>query len=139
MKKCNLYKEDIKEIIRLVIMGSLGLGLSILFIALYQLYNIKAVTITTGIVSLLYMVICIIIIGKKIFLPKNSVIATIVIPLIYTAIIFAVLLLIERKRIPDNPMRVLDCFLWAVYTMPAFIVVIAIIVIIVLAIGYVGS
>lgn len=137
MSKSNkLSKEDKVSIIRLVIIGTLGLGISILFIFLYQKYNNSALTIITAVLSLAFMVGSLIIISKKELIFKNTTRAAILFPLCYIALIFAFLLFVEQKRIPDNPMRVLDCFLWAVYTMPAFIIVLAILLLVIIAIAY---
>ena len=107
--KHKLPKEDIISIIRLICLGIAGLGLSILFIFLYEKYNNLLLTICTAVFSLIYIVL-----------------------------IFGFLLFIEHKRIPDNPMRILDCFLWSVYTMPAFIVVMLIVVLIMVGMAYAG-
>lgn len=137
MSKSNkLSKEDKVSIIRLVIIGALGLEISILFIFLYQKYNNSALTIITAVLSLAFMVGSLIIISKKELIFKNTTRAAILFPLCYIALIFAFLLFVEQKRIPDNPMRVLDCFLWAVYTMPAFIIVLAILLLVIIAIAY---
>lgn len=136
--KYKLPKEDIISIIRLICLGIAGLGLSILFIFLYEKYNNLLLTICTAVFSLIYMVGSVVIISKKDLIFQNTTKAAILFPLIYIVLIFGFLLFIEHKRIPDNPMRILDCFLWSVYTMPAFIVVMLIVVLIMVGMAYAG-
>ena len=136
--KYKLSKEDIISIIRLITLGIIGLGLTILFIFLYEKYNSLALTICTAIFSLVYMVLSLLIINKKDFVFQNTLKMAILFPLIYTLIVFGFLLFIEHKSIPDNPMRILDCFLWSIYTMPSFIVVMAILSLIKIVISYAG-
>lgn len=136
--KYKLPKEDIISIIRLICLGIAGLGLSILFIFLYEKYHNLSLTICTAVFSLIYMVGSVVIISKKDLIFQNTTKAAVLFPLIYTILIFCFLLFIEHKRIPDNPMRILDCFLWFVYTMPAFIVVMLIVVLVMVGMAYAG-
>ena len=133
-----LSKEDKISIIRLIVLGVIGLGLTILFIFLYEKFNNLILTISTAVISLIYMVGALVIISKKDLVFQNTVKTAILFPLIYTLIVFAFLLFVEHKRIPDNPMRISDCFLWSVYTMPSFIVVMAILSLIMIVISYAG-
>ena len=133
-----LSKEDKISIIRLIVLGMIGLGLSRLFIFLYERFNDVIVTITTSIISLLFMVLSIIFISKKDFVFENTTKTAVMFPLIYTLIAFALLLFVEHKIIPENPIHILDCFLWAVYTMPSFIIVLVILSLIMIVISYAG-
>lgn len=65
MKNNKLSKEDIKSIIRVIIIGLLGVALSVLFIWLYIKYYNTYITILTGVISLTYMMVSVIIISKK--------------------------------------------------------------------------
>ena len=133
-----LSKEDKISIIRLIVLGVIGLGLTILFIFLYEKFNNVILTISTAVISLIYMVGALVIISKKDFVFQNNVKAAILFPLIYALIVFAFLLFVEHKRIPENPIRILDCFLWAIYTMPSFIIVLIILSLIMIVISYAG-
>ena len=133
-----LSKEDKISIIRLIVLGVIGLGLTILFIFLYEKFNNVILTISTAVISLIYMVGALVIISKKDFVFQNNVKVAILFPLIYTLIVFAFLLFVEHKRIPENPIRILDCFLWAIYTMPSFIIVLIILSLIMIVISYAG-
>ena len=62
MKNNKLSKEDIKSIIRVIIIGLIGTALSVLFIWLYIKYHNTYITIFTGIISLTYMIVSVIII-----------------------------------------------------------------------------
>ena len=136
--KYKLTKEDFISIVRLICLGIVGLGLSILFIFLYEKYHNLSLTICTAVFSLIYMVGSVVIISKKDLIFLNTTKAAVLFPLIYTILIFCFLLFIEQKRIPNNPMRILDCFLWSVYTMPAFIVVMLIVALVMVGMAYAG-
>lgn len=86
--KYKLSKEDIISIIRLITLGIIGLGLTILFIFLYEKYNSLALTICTAIFSLVYIVLSLLIINKKDFVFQNTLKMAILFPLIYTLIVF---------------------------------------------------
>lgn len=138
MNNNKLSKEDIKSIIRVIIIGLLGVALSVLFIWLYIKYHNIYITIFTGIISLTYMIVSVIIISKKDFIFENTVKAVILFPLIYTIIIFAFLIFIKHKFILDNPIIILDCFMYAIYMMPSFLAVMAILLLVAVAMCYAG-
>ena len=138
MKNSKLSKEDIKSIIRVIIIGLLGVALSVLFIWLYIKYHNTYITIFTGIISLTYMIVSVIIISKKDLIFENTVKAAILFPLIYTIIIFAFLIFIKHNFILDNPIIILDCFMYAIYMMPSFLAVMAILILVVVAMSYAG-
>ena len=133
-----LYKEDKKEILAVSLVGLLGLGLSILFFYLYNHANYTWLTIVSAVVSYAYMSGCIFIYGKDQALFQYRLKWSLLLPIIYTTVIFLFLLFIEQKGIPENPSRVLDCLLWAVYTMPAFIIVIALALLVLAGLAYGG-
>lgn len=138
MKNNKLSKEDIKSIIRVIIIGLLGVALSVLFIWLYIKYYNTYITILTGVISLTYMMVSVIIISKKDFIYENTTKAAILFPIIYTIIIFAFLIFIKHKFILDNPIIILDCFMYAVYMMPSFLTVMAILLLVLVAMAYAG-
>ena len=138
MKNNKLSKEDIKSIIRVIIIGLLGVALSVLFIWLYIKYYNTYITILTGVISLTYMMVSVIIISKKDFIFENTTKVAILFPIIYTIIIFAFLIFIKHKFILDNPIIILDCFMYAVYMMPSFLIVMAILLLVLVAMAYAG-
>lgn len=138
MNNNKLSKEDIKSIIRVIIIGLLGVALSVLFILLYIKYHNTYITIFTGIISLTYMIVSVIILSKKDLIFENTVKAVILFPLIYTIIIFAFLIFIKHKFILDNPIIILDFFMYAIYMMPSFLAVMAILLLVAVAMCYAG-
>ena len=138
MKNNKLSKEDIKSIIRIIIIGLLGVALSVLFIWLYIKYHNTYITILTGVISLTYMIVSVIIINIKDLIFENTVKAAILFPVIYTIIIFAFLIFIKHKFILDNPIIILDCFMYAVYMMPSFLAVMAILLLVAVGMCYAG-
>ena len=129
MKKCRLYKEDIFSIICISILGLIGLGLTILFIYLYHTYNNITTNVLCAIFSLIYMefVVVLICIREKESL-LNTLKVSIFLPLIYIVIVFVFLVIVGLKPIFENPQVILNCLMWTIYSMPAFIIVVAILV-----------
>lgn len=84
------------------------------------------------------MIVSVIIISKKDLIFENTVNAVILFPLIYTIIIFAFLIFIKHKFILDNPIIILDCFMYAIYMMPSFLAVMAILLLVAVAMSYAG-
>lgn len=131
-----LNKDDVISIIRVLILGLFGIGITILFIYLYHRYDNLVFTITTAFLSLIYMIGCIIYLILKENINLGILKTCILFPLIYLIIVFIVLIFVEQNTIKENPIRVLDCFMWAVYAMPAFIIVILLLLLILWAISY---
>lgn len=118
MKMC---KEDIITIIKSCIFGVIGVGLSVLFIFLYEKYDNLIITIHTAIISLIYMVVTLVVIDKEVMIFNR--LALVITPIFYTVILFALFCLFGKSAMADNPIMVLHFFLWSVYLMPSFIVV----------------
>lgn len=131
-------KEDKISILRLTIISLFGVGLSVLFIFLYYKFNNIIMTILTLLLSLVFTIGTILFINKKENIFVNIKKAVVFFPLIYTTIVFAFLLFIEQKRIFENASKILDCLIWAVYTMPSFMIVILIVMLLLLMLGYAG-
>ena len=129
MKKCRLFKEDILSIICISILGLIGLGLTILFIYLYHTYNNITTNVLCAIFSLIYMefVVVLICIREKESL-LNTLKVAVFLPLIYIVIVFVFLVIVGLKPILENPQVILNCLMWTIYSMPAFIIVIAVII-----------
>lgn len=138
MKNKKIPKEDVNSIIRIVILGLLGVILSILFIWSYIKYHNIYITIISGLLSLVYMVFSLIIINNKDLVFENTKKSAILFPIIYTIIIFAFLVFINYKITLDNPIVILDCFLYAVYMMPSYLAVMAALILILAAMSYAG-
>ena len=134
-----LYKKDRLAIATYSIVGVVGLGLTILFIYLYNTYHNLTLTIITSILSFAYMIgVFIVIFVKDSTMVKRPVLFTILFPLIYISIVFLILLFLMHKAIPENPMIILDFLFWAIYTVPAFIVVIFLLILLLIGMGYAG-
>lgn len=129
MKKCRLYKEDILSIICISILGLIGLGLTILFIYLYHTYNNITTNVLCAIFSLIYMEFVVVLISIR---EKESLLNTlkvsVFLPLIYIVIVFVFLFIVGLKPILENPQVILNCLMWTIYSMPAFIIVIAVVI-----------
>ena len=129
MKKCRLFKEDILSIICISILGLIGLGLTILFIYLYHTYNNITTNVLCAIFSLIYMEFVVVLISIR---EKESLLNTlkvsVFLPLIYIVIVFVFLFIVGLKPILENPQVILNCLMWTIYSMPAFIIVVAILI-----------
>ena len=129
MKKCRLYKEDIFSIICISILGLIGLGLTILFIYLYHTYNDITTNVLCAVFSLIYMEFVVLLICIK---EKESLLNTlkvaVFLPVIYILIVFIVLVILGLGPIIENPIMLLNCLMWTIYSMPAFIIVIAVVI-----------
>ena len=129
MKKCRLFKEDILSIICISILGLIGLGLTILFIYLYHTYNNITTNVLCAIFSLIYMEFVVVLISIR---EKESLLNTlkvsVFLPLIYIVIVFVFLFIVGLKPILENPQVILNCLMWTIYSMPAFIIVIAVVI-----------
>ena len=134
-----LYKKDKLAIATYSIVGVVGLGLTILFIYLYNTYHNLTLTIITSILSFAYMIgFFIVMFVKDSTMVKRPVLFTILFPMIYISIVFLILLFLMHKAIPENPMIILDFLFWAIYTVPAFIVVIFLLILLLIGMGYAG-
>ena len=128
-------KADVASILRLVVLGTIGLGLSVLFLWLHSNFNNTIVTIITAILSPTYMVGCVAFINKKESIYQSTLKASVAFPLGYITIVFTLLFALFFDVIKENTIMLLDCFLWSIYTMPAFIVVMVIVFLIMLLFG----
>ena len=129
MKKSKLYKEEIFTIICISILGLIGLGLTILFIYLYHTYNNITTNVLCAIFSLIYMEFVVVLICNR---EKESLLNTlkvaVFLPLIYIVIVFIVFVILGLEPIIENPVMLLNCLMWTIYSMPAFIIVIAVLI-----------
>ena len=129
MKKCRLYKEEIFTIICISILGLIGLGLTILFIYLYHTYNDITTNVLCAVFSLIYMEFVVVLICIK---EKESLLNTlkvaVFLPVIYIFIVFIILVILGLEPIIENPIMLLNCLMWTIYSMPAFIIVIAVVI-----------
>ena len=119
------YKERVKQIREIIIILSialLGLGLSILFLTMYHNDSNITSNVITGIISYFYMSISIFILCKlNDEEHRKTFLYMFLLPIIYVAIAFIALLLLG-----DNKNMILEYLFWAIYSMPAFIIVIVI-------------
>ncbi|MBQ7378997.1 MAG: hypothetical protein IJW70_04865 [Clostridia bacterium] len=137
MKKRNkLTAKEKREYLTLALLALAGAGLSVLFILQYSLMSNTALTILSSILSFAYMAGSMLLLGKTGTPPVKNWKTAILFPLSYTVIVFLILLFLMQKQIPENPMRILDCLMWSIYSMPSFIIVIALIVLVLAAMAY---
>ncbi len=136
MKKLKELSENDQIILCAVVLSLVGAGLSALFFLQYIKWNNTVLTVATAVFSLAYMTGSMILLGKM-----NSAIdlnwkVPVLFPLSYIAIVFLILLFLVHKQIPENPMRILDCLMWSIYTMPSFIIVIVLVILVIAAMSY---
>ena len=58
----------------------------------------------------------------------NTLKVAVFLPVIYIFIVFVVLVILGLGPIIENPIMLLNCLMWTIYSMPAFIIVIAVII-----------
>lgn len=136
MKKLKDLSENSQIMLCAVVLALAGAGLSALFFLQYIKWNNTFLTIATAIFSFAYMAGSIVLLQKMDSAIDFSWKIPVLFPLSYTAIVFLILLFLVHKQIPDNPMRILDCLMWSIYTMPSFIIVIALVALVMVAMSY---
>lgn len=129
--------EDIKDSIGLGICGIGGTGLSVLFILLYINRNNLSFTIISGIVSYLFMMVSIFIYNIRNHNNiKKNILYSIILPIVYIGIVFCILIFFMSKKISADKSVLIDCLMYAIYTMPAFILVICILFLAMICLSY---
>lgn len=120
---------DRLEILFTIISAIIGLGLTILFIYLYKNKNNLYLNIINTIISYLYMQIFLSIEMKNFINDKfKSYLWSLLIPIIYGLIVFVFLLfIIVFNNINADSSLVLNCLMWSIYSMPSFLLVIGLI------------
>ncbi len=136
MKKLKDLSESSQIMLCAIVLALAGAGLSALFFLQYIKWNNPSLTIATAIFSFAYMAGSIILLEKMDSAIDFSWKLPVLFPLSYTAIVFLILLFLVHKQIPNNPTRILDCLMWSIYTMPSFIIVIALVALVMVAMSY---
>ena len=135
--KRKISKTDVVEILKMIGFALLGVGLSTCEYILYNSLNLVWLNILMSIFSVLYMsVSCYILSRLADFERKKSIIISIVLPIVYWLIAFVALIILNNANIPDISTRLVVCTYWAFYAMPAFILVISLLVLLFLGAGY---
>ncbi len=138
MKKRNkLTAKEKREYLTLALLALAGAGLSVLFILQYNLIGNTTLTILAAILSFAYMAGSMLLLGKTGTHPEKNWKTAVLFPPSYTVIIFLILLFLMHKQISENPMRIPDCLMWSIYTMPSFIMIILLVVLVMAALSYV--
>ena len=110
------------ETITILACALIGLGLSIFFLYLYSKENNLTRSIITAIISYIYMSLSIYMLLKMNKEDKKKTILSMLLwPVIYVVIVFIVLLLLG-----DNQNMILEYIFWAIYSMPAFIIIVVV-------------
>ena len=127
------YISDVQSTVCIIVSAVLGLALSILFMYLYfKRYN-KNITIITGIISYVHMAVSIFVLCNIYDVEfKRKVLWPIGLPILYVIILFVALIIICNER----PEYFMNLFMISVYTMPAFLIVVAITLLILVALSY---
>ena len=120
--------EDIKDAVGFISCGVIGIGLSVLFILTYINDKSFTPTLIMSVVSYIYMLVSIFIYNFRNHVDtKKNILYSLILPIIYTTIVFIILLLININDLKGNGILVLDLLVYSLLSMPAFILVIAII------------
>lgn len=115
-------KKNVIETITILACALIGLGLSIFFLYLYSKENNLTRSIITAIISYIYMSLSIYMLLKMNKEDKKKTILSMLLwPVIYVVIVFIVLLLLG-----DNQNMILEYIFWAIYSMPAFIIIVVV-------------
>ena len=136
--KRKISKTDVVEILKMIGFALFGVGLSTCEYILYNWLNLVWLNILMAIFSVLYMTVsCYILSRLSDFERKKSSIISIVLPIVYWLIVFVALIILNNAYIPDISTRLVVCTYWAFYAMPAFILVISLLVLLFLGAGHV--
>lgn len=135
--KRKISKTDVVEILKMIGFALFGVGLSTCEYILYNWLNLVWLNILMAIFSVSYMMVsCYILSRLADFERKKSSIISIVLPIVYWLIVFVVLIILNNANIPDISTRLVVCTYWAFYAMPAFILLISLLVLLFLGAGY---
>ena len=135
--KKKISKTDVVEILKMIGFVLFGVGLSTCEYILYNWLNIVWLNILMAIFSALYMAVSCYILSRLADTErKKSSIISIVLPIVYWLIVFVALIILNNAYIPDISTRLVVCTYWAFYAMPAFILVISLLVLLFVGAGY---
>ena len=125
-------RKQVYETLIVLAIALLGLGLSILFISLYYKENNFTRNVITVLISYCYMSVSIFILCKINDEESKKIIPYMIVgPIVYVTIAFIALLLIG-----DNKNMILEYLFWAIYSMPAFIIVVVVALLLMTASSY---
>ena len=120
--------EDIKDTIGFISCGVIGIGLSVLFILTYINNKSFTPTLVMSIVSYIYMLVSIFIYNFRNHVDtKKNILYSSILPIIYTTIVYIILLILNIKNLKGNGMLALDLLVYSLLSMPAFILVVAVV------------
>jgi hypothetical protein len=133
----NHIVKDSKENIYLALNIVLGLGLSSICFFLYNLINLKWLNILMAVFSIVFMLVsCLFLSLGMDGSRKKSLIVSVIFSLVYWGVVFVFLLIINQNSIPDIGQRVVNSTYYAIYAMPAYIVVVIVAFLIMAAASY---
>lgn len=131
--------EDIKDAVGFISCGVIGIGLSVLFILTYINDKSFTPTLIMSVVSYIYMLISIFIYNFRNHVDtKKNILYSLILPIIYTTIVFIILLLININDLKGNGILVLDLLVYSLLSMPAFIFVVSGICLFLFLLSFVG-
>lgn len=125
--KYNNKREGKFDIIFLILYVLFGLGLTILFIYLFNKGIDLKYIIINGVISFLYMALSLF--GVLVSENMNKLKAlmwSILVPIIYTIVLFVILFFLSDFNTSTESL--INYIMWSIYTMPSFILVIALVV-----------
>ena len=133
------YKVKKRNIIKQIIFYScalIGLGLSIWFFNIYYNNKNQNTLIILSIISYVYMALSILYLSLDFKVSKKkSILSALLLPLSYIAIGLIVLVILNSERISQDPSILLDSLLWPILSMPAFIIVVIVALVVLFCLG----
>ena len=135
--KKTFYKTDLIAIFRIVIFAIIGLCISVADYLLYYYENILWLNILMAVISVLFMSVTCYILARREKLDKTvAIVISTLGPVICWILVFAALIFLTHKVETDKATRLINCAFWAFYAMPAFIIVILVVLLIACGLAY---
>ena len=133
----NSFASNIAETVFWVVTIFIGLALSITGYLLYNLVNLEWLNILMAVISALFMIISVLFLCLiSDWTIKQSIIFSIILPILYWVIVFLILLFICKGQIPDFGDRAIMSVYFAFYAMPAYVIVILVALLCLAALSY---
>ncbi len=131
--------EDIKDAVGFISCGVIGIGLSVLFILTYINDKSFTPTLIMSVVSYIYMLVSIFIYNFRNHVDtKKNILYSLILPIIYTTIVYIILLILNNKGLKGNGQLALDLFVYSLLSMPAFILVVAVVFLLLMLLALAG-
>ena len=135
--KKTFYKTNLIAIFRIAIFAIIGLGISVADYLLYYYENILWLNIFMAVISVLFMSVTCYILARRENIDKTvAIVISVFGPVIYWILVFAAILALYRNEEMDIATRLINSAFWAFYAMPAFIIVILVVLLVACCLAY---